>query len=71
MMGSTTGMNPPPFSISTMKRRGAVWKGSGRSSRCSSGTSYVPMADNAVFSRLMDAGKLLFGRITGKQMQGS
>ncbi|MDI9369342.1 MAG: restriction endonuclease [Synergistaceae bacterium] len=32
---------------------------------------YVPKADNAVFSRLMDAGKLLFGRIAGKQMQGS
>ena len=32
---------------------------------------YVPQADNTIFSRLMDAGKLLFGRITVKQMQGS
>ena len=31
---------------------------------------YVPQADNIVFSRLMDAGKLLFGRITDKDMQG-
>lgn len=27
---------------------------------------YVPRKDNIVFSRLMDAGKLLFGRITNK-----
>lgn len=32
---------------------------------------YVPKQDNVVFSRLMDAGKLLFGRITSKEMQGS
>jgi hypothetical protein len=32
---------------------------------------YVPKADNVIFSRLMDAGKLLFGRITSKQMQGN
>ena len=32
---------------------------------------YVPKADNAVFSRLMDAGKLLFGRISAKQTQGN
>ncbi len=32
---------------------------------------YVPMQDNVIFSRLMDAGKLLFGRITSKEMQGS
>ena len=32
---------------------------------------YVPKADNVIFSRLMDAGKLLFGRITSKEMQGS
>ena len=31
---------------------------------------YVPQADNMIFSRLMDAGKLLFGRITVKQLQG-
>jgi hypothetical protein len=28
---------------------------------------YVPKADNIVFSRLMDAGKLLFGRINSKK----
>jgi hypothetical protein len=32
---------------------------------------YVPRADNAIFSRLMDAGKLLFARISSKEMQGS
>ena len=32
---------------------------------------YVPKADNAIFSRLMDAGKLLFGRITSKEMAGN
>ena len=31
---------------------------------------YVPRQDNMIFSRLMDAGKLLFGRITGKEMRG-
>src|SRR5574344_2864920 len=31
---------------------------------------YVPHKDNVVFSRLMDAGKLLFGRISHKEMQG-
>lgn len=31
---------------------------------------YVPKADNVIFARLMDAGKLLFGRITSKEMQG-
>jgi len=31
---------------------------------------YVPKADNVIFSRLMDAGKLLFGRITAKEMKG-
>lgn len=30
---------------------------------------YVPRADNAVFSRLMDAGKLLFARIASKKRQ--
>ena len=32
---------------------------------------YVPKADNVVFARLMDAGKLLFGKITSKEMVGS
>lgn len=32
---------------------------------------YVPKADNVVFSRLMDAGKLLFARITNKKRQGN
>ena len=31
---------------------------------------YVPKADNLIFSRLMDAGKLLFGRIAAKEMRG-
>jgi len=31
---------------------------------------YVPRKDNLVFSRLMDAGKLLFGRITSKEKKG-
>ena len=31
---------------------------------------YVPKADNAIFSRLMDAGKLLFARIVSKEMSG-
>ena len=31
---------------------------------------YVSKADNVVFSRLMDAGKLLFGKIVSKEMQG-
>lgn len=31
---------------------------------------YVPREDNAVFSRLMDAGKLLYGKITSKEMKG-
>ncbi len=31
---------------------------------------YVPKADNVIFSRLMDAGKLLFARITHKEKQG-
>lgn len=30
---------------------------------------YVPQSDNAIFSRLMDAGKLLFGKITDKENQ--
>lgn len=32
---------------------------------------YVPQADNVIFARLMDAGKLLFGKITSKEMMGS
>ena len=31
---------------------------------------YVPKADNVILSRLMDAGKLLFARITHKDKQG-
>lgn len=31
---------------------------------------YVPREDNTVFSRLMDAGKLLFGKITAKETKG-
>jgi hypothetical protein len=31
---------------------------------------YVPKKDNIIFSRLMDAGKLLFGRITLKEKRG-
>ena len=31
---------------------------------------YVPKADNEIFSRLMDAGKLLFAKIESKEMQG-
>ena len=32
---------------------------------------YVPKQDNVIFARLMDAGKLLFGKITGKAKKGS
>ena len=32
---------------------------------------YVPKIDNAVFSRLMDAGKLLFARIASKERSGN
>lgn len=32
---------------------------------------YVPKDDNVIFSRLMDAGKLLFGKITAKEKKGS
>lgn len=32
---------------------------------------YVPKQDNVVFARLMDAGKLLFGKITAKEKKGS
>ena len=32
---------------------------------------YVPKRDNIVFSRLMDAGKILFGKVTEKELQGS
>ncbi len=32
---------------------------------------YVPKRDNIIFSRLMDAGKLLFGKITSKEKKGS
>ncbi len=32
---------------------------------------YVPRVDNVIFARLMDAGKLLFGRISDKEIQGN
>ena len=32
---------------------------------------YIPMADNVIFARLMDAGKLLFGKITYKETDGN
>ena len=32
---------------------------------------YVPKKDNPVFSRLMDAGKLLFGKITSLEKKGT
>ena len=32
---------------------------------------YVPRADNVIFSRLMDAGKLLFARVTSCSRKGS
>ena len=32
---------------------------------------YVPRQDNVIFARLMDAGKLLFGRISCKEKKGS
>ncbi len=32
---------------------------------------YIPKNDNAVFARLMDAGKALFGTISEKKMRGS
>lgn len=32
---------------------------------------YAPKQDNVIFSRLMDAGKVLFGKITSKEKKGS
>ncbi|WP_317854544.1 HIRAN domain-containing protein [Chakrabartyella piscis] len=32
---------------------------------------YVPKVDNIIFARLMDAGKLLFGRISQKEVKGN
>lgn len=32
---------------------------------------YVPQNDNVIFAHLMDAGKLLFGKITSKEKKGS
>lgn len=32
---------------------------------------YVPKQDNVIFARLMDAGKLLFGKIAAKEKKGS
>lgn len=31
---------------------------------------YIPRRDNAVFARLMDAGKMLFGKIISVELQG-
>ncbi|MBE5922072.1 MAG: restriction endonuclease [Lachnospiraceae bacterium] len=31
---------------------------------------YVPRQDNVIFARLMDAGKLIFGKITAKEQKG-
>lgn len=31
---------------------------------------YIPKNDNAIFSRLMDAGKVIFGKITAKETKG-
>ena len=30
---------------------------------------YIPKANNLIFARLMDAGKLLFGKIESKEMR--
>jgi len=32
---------------------------------------YIPQADNVIFSRLMDAGKLLFAKIISKEIVGN
>ena len=32
---------------------------------------YIPRDDNVIFSRLMDAGKLLFGRVSAREMRGA
>jgi len=32
---------------------------------------YIPKADNSVFARLMDAGKLLFGKVKEKEKKGN
>ena len=32
---------------------------------------YIPQKDNIIFARLMDAGKLLFGKITEKEKKGN
>ncbi len=32
---------------------------------------YVPKADNLIFARLMDAGKLLFGKISDRDIKGN
>lgn len=32
---------------------------------------YVPQRDNAIFARLMDAGKLLFGKVSSKEFKGT
>ena len=37
---------------------------------CKEKIGYVPRQDNVVFSRLMDAGKVLFAKIKEKEMRG-
>ncbi len=32
---------------------------------------FVPQRDNVIFARLMDAGKLLFGKIAAKEKRGA
>ena len=32
---------------------------------------YIPRKDNVIFARLMDAGKMLFGKIISVEMQGA
>ena len=32
---------------------------------------FVSQKDNVTFSKLMDAGKLLFGKVTNKELQGN
>ncbi len=32
---------------------------------------YIPKSDNVIFARLMDAGKLLFGKISDKSVKGT
>ncbi len=32
---------------------------------------YIPKTDNVIFARLMDAGKLLFGKVSDKSLKGT